>query len=281
MRGLFGLVLLAGMGLAGFAVYLVSQQLETQEAQLARERQLRAQAVQTTEIYAPARDLTYGELVLPEDIKLIPYPSNSLPEGVFASEEELFPEGVSVPRVVTAPMRVNEPILDNKVTEAGAPRGLTALLDPGTRAFPLPDGLTRAFAGELRTTDRIDLYWVGQINQGQRISRLVKSGLEIIAIEEPDVDGEGGGRGVVVQVSQADFADLQVLQAAGDLSLTPVARTDEVGGDVNIETSIEDVLGIEEVIIAPEPEAEPEPERCFVTQGFGANAVQIEIDCTD
>jgi pilus assembly protein CpaB len=148
------------------------------------------------------------------------------------------------------------------------------------RAFPLSNRLTEAFAGELRNSDRIDLYWVGSVGGGADISRLVKSRLEIIAIEEPDANGNGGGRGVVVQVSQEDFADLQVLQSAGSLSLTPVGRDDLEESDMTIETNIGTVLGIkEEVVVAPE--IIQEEQKCFVSQGFGVNAVQIEIECKD
>ncbi|WP_108816427.1 Flp pilus assembly protein CpaB [Loktanella sp. Alg231-35] len=280
MRAVFGLVLLIGMGLAGFAVYLVNEQMQSLEARANQERERARSAIQTVDIYAPSRNLTYGDLLLPEDVQIIKYARDHLPEGVFSTEEEMFPEGVTVPRVVKIPMQVNEPILAVKVTEAGAPRGLTALLDPGMRAFPLPDLMTRAFAGELRNSDRIDLYWVGSVSGAGNISRLVKSGLEIIAIEEPDEEGRGGGRGVVVQVSQEDFADLQVLQSAGTLSLTPVARNDEDGGDTNIETNIQDILGIEEVVVEQAPE-EVEPERCFVTQRNGTERIEVEFDCPD
>jgi len=275
MRAVFGLVLLVGMGLAGFAVYMVNQYMETQNAQLERERQRSREVIQTVEVYVPTRDITYGEFLRADDVKLVQYVRDNLPEGVFTTEEELFPQGLDVPRVVRIPMLINEPVLAVKVTEAGAPQGLTALLDPGMRAFPLPDGLTRAFAGELRVADRLDLYWVGRVGQGN-ISRLVKSGLEIIAIE----DGEGGGRGVVLQVTQADFADMQVLQSAGTLSLTPVARADADGGDTNIETSIQDVLGIEEVVVEQAPVIE-EPEECFVTQRNGTERIQVQIACPD
>lgn len=278
MRAVFGLVLLIGMGLAGFAVYMVNQYIETQDAQLARERERAREVVQTVEVYAPAREVTYGELLRAEDVKLILYASSNLPEGVFSTEEELFPQGLDVPRVVKVPMQINEPILAAKVTEAGAPRGLTALLDPGMRAFPLPDRMTRAFARELRIADRIDLYWVGQVGQGN-ISRLVKSGLEIIAIEGGE-DDDDQGRGVVVQVTQGDFADLQVLQAGGELSLTPVARSDAAGGDTNIETSIQDVLGIEEVIVEEAPVIEA-PEVCYRTERRGVETVTLEVPCED
>lgn len=270
MRAVFGLVLLIGMGLAGFAVYMVNQYMETQSTQLENERQRAASAIRTVDVYAPARDLTYGDLLRIEDVKVIKYARDFLPQGVFATEEELFPEGLNTPRVVRLPMQVNEPILTAKVTEAGAPQGITALLDPGMRAFPLSRTITQAFVSELRPTDRIDLYWVGRVGDGPSISRLVKSRLEIISMEPS----------VVIQVSQEDFADLQVLSAAGSLSLSPVGRDDLDAGDLTIETNIRDVLGIADVVVEPE-EVEVAPEQCFITQRSGTERIQVEVDCAD
>jgi len=280
MRAVFGLVLLVGMGLAGFAVYMVNQFMDTQASALERERQRANAVVQTTEIYAPSRDLTYGELLQPQDLKLIRYATQDLPLDVFQTEEELFPDGLDVPRIVKIPIHVNEPIMAYKVTEPGAPRGIPALLDAGMRAFPLPDSLVDDFAGEMRISDRIDLYWIGQLN-GESSSRLVKSGLEIISMEEPDVNGNGGGRNVFLQVTQSDFADLRVLQAAGNLSLTPVARADEQGGDTTIETDIRNALGLEAVVIEQAPEVEAAPEICTRSERRGINVVTFQVPCTE
>lgn len=278
MRAVFGLVLLVGMGLAGFAVYMVNQYMDSQAALLERERQRAANVVATIDVYSPSRDVTYGERLTIDDVKVIKYARDFLPEGVFRTEEELFPEGINAPRVVRIPMRINEPIIEAKVTRAGAPQGITALLDVGMRAFPIPDRITGAFAGELRIEDLIDLYWTGSVGNGRELSRLVKTRLQIIAIEEPDSDGNGGGRGVVVQVSPEDFADLQALQSAGNLSLTPVGSTDDVSSDERIETDIRTVLDIEEEeVIAPV--IEEAPEECFRTERRGVDRVQVPVLC--
>ena len=279
MRFVFGLVLLVGMGLAGFAVYMVNQFMGEQETALQRERQRAANVIQTSEIYAPNRNLTYGEFLRPGDVKTIRYATGDKPNGVFTSLEDLFPEGEDIPRVVKIPMHANEPILNYKVTEQGAPQGIPALLDPGMRAFPLPNSLVEAFAGEMRITDRLDLYWIGNIG-GERSSRLVKSALEIVSMDEPDVNGNGGGRNVFLQVTQEDFADLRVLQAAGSLSLTPVARVDEVGGDTTIQTTIFDALGIEPVEMV-EPEVVVAPEICTRRERRGLNIVVLQVPCDD
>ncbi|PUB16316.1 Flp pilus assembly protein CpaB [Yoonia sediminilitoris] len=282
MRAVFGLVLLIGMGLAGFAVYLANNYFAEQEAKLRQVAQRAASAVQTVDIYAPKRDMTYGELITPDDIHIIKYAADFLPEGVFRTEEELFPLGTSTPRVVRRPMETNEPILAVKVTEAGAPRGITALLKPGMAAFPLSDNMTEAFAGELRVSDRIDLYWVGSVGRGPEISRLVKERLEIIAMDEPDNRGRGGGGGVVLEVTQQDFADLQVLRSSGRLTLTPVATSDiSTVREAPVDTNLTTILGIKEPERVVEEVREPEPEECFIIRQKGTERERVVIPCSE
>ncbi len=277
MRAVFGLVLLIGMGLAGFAVYTVKGHFDQQERRLIQERQRAAEIVKTIDIYSPTRALTYGDLLTAEDVQLIKYAEDYLPEGVFKTEEELFPEGLDTPRVVTLPMQVNEPITATKVTEPGAPRGITALLEPGMRAYPLPASVTQAFVEELRPTDRIDIYWSGRLGDKQTTS-IILTGIEIISV---DADANRRGTGVVLQVTPEEFAALAAAQNAGSLSLTPVGTGDDTVVS-DIQTNIADVLGIEEIIVEEEPEeVVVEDKRCFVTRRVGTERTQEEIPCTD
>ena len=71
MRAVFGLVLVVGLGLAGFAVYMVQGYFQQQNAALARERAVAAQQVPTVEVYAVNRVVQYGEQIKPEDVVLI------------------------------------------------------------------------------------------------------------------------------------------------------------------------------------------------------------------
>lgn len=281
MRAVFGLVLLVGMGLAGFAIYLVKEQFDSQDARLNQVRERAASAVVTVEVYAPSRALTYGELITPEDVTLIQYARDFLPEGVFQTEEELFPDGLDTPRVVTRPMEINEPILAVKVTEPGAPRGITALLRPGMRAYPLPDRVTQAFSQELRPTDRVDIYWNGRLSSGRNSTSLIMTGLEVIAVDQPGARGRGG-RGVVLEVTPQDFAALSTAQNAGSLSLTPVGTGDNTVVQVET-TDIEAVLGIEAPVVeeAPAPVVEEAPKQCFITQRSGTESIRVQIQCPD
>lgn len=278
MRGVFGLVLLIGMGLAGFAVYMVKGYFDTQAVQLQRERARSAAAIVTVDVYAPTRDVTYGELLTPEDVQLIKYAKDFLPEGVFQTEEELFPAGLDTPRVVILPMQVNEPVLATKVTEPGASRGLTALVQPGMRAFPISGRVASGF-GALRPEDRVDVYWTGRLRNGSEVTNLLKSGLEIIAVTG-DQNSRGGPQNVVVQVTPEEVALLTQAENTGSLTLSLVGTGDQTAVSP-IQVDTRQITGESEEVVIDEPEPEPEEERCFVIQRNGTERIEVEIDCAN
>ncbi|WP_322889858.1 MULTISPECIES: Flp pilus assembly protein CpaB [unclassified Yoonia] len=277
MRAVFGLVLLVGMGLAGFAVYMVNQYMGTQTAQLERARQIAASALATVDVYAAARPITYGEQLTIDDVRIIKYPRDFLPAGTFATEADLFPLGPQAPRVVVLPMVANEVVISNKVSEAGASRGLTALVEPGMRAFPV-EGRVAAGFGILRPDDRIDVYWTGRLRDGREVTNLIKSGVQIIAVLG-DGEARGGPQSVVLQVSPEDVALLTQAQNSGRLSLALVGAGDITEtGPVTIDNSA--LTGEQDIVIEEAPVVE-EARRCFVTQRSGTESVQVEIECSN
>ncbi|WP_322894763.1 MULTISPECIES: Flp pilus assembly protein CpaB [unclassified Yoonia] len=275
MRVIFGLVLLFGMGLAGFAVYMVNQYMDSQTAALEQAQQLAATAPVTVEVYAVARSLTYGDQLTKDDVRVIPYVQDALPEGSFATEEELFPMGVDVPRIVVLPMLENEVIMASKVTEPGVSRGLTALVAPGYRAFPVQGRMAAGF-GTLRPDDRIDVYWTGRLRDGREVTNLIKSGLQIIAI----IGDSSAPENVVVQVTPEEVALLTQAQNSGMLTLSLVGTGDVTEtGPVTVDNS---ALTGEGDVVAPElPVVEEEARRCFVVQRSGTTRAEVEVECSE
>lgn len=273
MRALFGLVFLVGLGLAGFAVYMVNQYMSSQTTALERARQVAASAVETVDVHALTRPLTYGDLLTKDDVRIIKYVREFLPEGTFATEADLFPRGIDVPRVVILPMQANEIIMSSKVSEAGASRGLTALVEPGFRAFPVQGRIASGFGG-LQPNDRIDVYWTGRLRDGREVTNLIKSGVQIIAII-----GGGNSANVIIQVTPEEVALLTQAQNSGQLTLALVGTGDvEVTGPVTIDNSA--LTGEQDAVAAPAPVVE-EARRCFVTQRSGTTRTQVEIECSD
>ena len=277
MRGVFGLVLIVGMALAGFAVYMVNQQIEQKNNELARAQQQRDGAVKTVDVYSVNKAFTYGEVLTADDVVLIKYAQPHLPEGIVRNEEVLFPpEHPAKSRVVILPILPNEPLMENKLAAPGASRGLTALVDPGMRAFPIQGRVTGGF-GTLRPDDRIDLYWTGRLSNGREVTNLLKSSLQIIAV--PDEEGQRTGiNNVIVQVTPQEVAILTQAQASGSLTISLVGSGDNVAVSSEITADTQAVTGevIQEVVVEEEEEA---PKICYRYERRGTERVQIEIPC--
>ncbi|TNC70940.1 Flp pilus assembly protein CpaB [Rubellimicrobium roseum] len=292
MKNVFGLVLVAGLGLAGTAVYMVRGQFETQAVMLSQYEQALQAATPTVEVYAVNRRISYGESITPSDVQLIRYAEPFLPEGVFRTEEELFPEGPDVPRVALRPMELNEPLLVVKVTEPGGDVGITQRLTPGLRAFAIGVDATSGVSGFLRPGDRVDVYWTGTVEEGgqeaRQVTQLIESGLRLVAIDQStddtamDIDIASN---VTVEVTPQQVANLAQAQASGSLSLSLVGQTDDTVASA-IEVDQKALLGLEDapapapapVVMAPEPPPPP-PRICTVRTRKGAEVFETPVDC--
>ena len=287
MRGLFALVLLVGMGLAGFAVYMVQGFVSQQETALAQERTKTAQTVPTNQIYAPRRTITYGEPILPGDVTLIDYAIAFVPEGSFATLEEIFPDGEDVPRVALRQMEINEPILAIKVTQPGRDAGITSRLSRGMRAFTIKVDVASGVSGFLRPSHRVDVYWTGLAGNGsdnpQSFTQLIKSGVEIIAIDQT-ADGDRSGasiaRTVTVQVSPQDVGILAQAQSSGALTLSLVGDDDDSVSE-NVLVDQRALLGLAEDPVIAKVEVAPVDRVCTIKTRRGADVLQIPVPCSD
>uniref|UniRef100_UPI0040470E05 Flp pilus assembly protein CpaB n=1 Tax=Yoonia sp. TaxID=2212373 RepID=UPI0040470E05 len=284
MRSLFGLVLLLGMGLAGFAVYMVQGFVSDQQTALAQERAKAADTVPTTKIYAPTRTVLYGEPLTKDDVALIDYAIKYIPEGAFATFEELFPEGEGTPRVVLRQMEKDEPVLAIKVTEPGQDAGITSRLDRGMRAFTIKVDVASGVSGFLRPTDTVDVYWSGSVRGegNQSFTQLIKSNVEIIAIDQ-SANGERNeasiARTVTVQVSPQDVAVLAQAQSTGALSLSLVGDNDDtVTGEILVDQR--SLLGLA-APVAVQVEEVAQREVCTIITNKGGERIEVPIPCTN
>ena len=78
MRAVFGLVLIVGLGLAGFAVYMAKNYIDGYQRQLEAERQQRAPVIETVDIFVATRALQYGEALDKDAVRLTAFPKTSL-----------------------------------------------------------------------------------------------------------------------------------------------------------------------------------------------------------
>ncbi|MEM6739413.1 MAG: Flp pilus assembly protein CpaB, partial [Pseudomonadota bacterium] len=110
MRAVFALVLIAGIGLAGFAVYMAQGFLADMRAEVQRLEAEQAKFPQLTRIAVVTEEKAYGEALDPDTVKLIAWQADSVPEGAFTDLDVLFPAGAD-PRFVVRRFEPFEPII--------------------------------------------------------------------------------------------------------------------------------------------------------------------------
>ena len=285
MRMVFGLVLLAGIALAGGAVYMAKNYIGQYQTALAAERAQREKIVPTIPVYVAERPLKYGEALTAEDVRTVDWPENAIPEGAFTEDNPLYAEGETSVRVVLRAMEKDEAILAVKVTEPGEEAGLTSRLDRGMRAFAIKVDVASGVSGFLRPGDRVDVYWTGRVDQSLsatrgEVTKLIEPGVKLIAIDQNaagDLDGASIAQTVTVAVAPNQVATLAQAQSTGRLALSLVgAEDDTIAGAIEVDQRA--LLGI----AAQEVKAEVEAEKtCTIRTRRGADVVEIPIPCTN
>jgi pilus assembly protein CpaB len=289
MRMVFGLVLILGLGLAGFAVYMAQGFI----AQTQHERDLllaaQAQAPQLVDVVVVNKPLKYGERLTRADLDVVKWQADKVPEGAFnhavlpqggdPAIVPVFYEGETRPRAALRSYEKFEPLLAAKITLPGVDAGINANLSPGMRAFAINVDVSSGVSGFLRPGDRVDVYWSGSA-VGKDVTKLIEEGIRLIAIDQSaDADRSEEtliARTVTIEAEPKQVAALAQAQTTGRLTLSLVGTGDESAvGAVQIDQNT--LLGItqEEVVQA-------EPERvCTIRTNKGGEIVETQIPCTN
>ncbi|WP_071672662.1 Flp pilus assembly protein CpaB [Nioella nitratireducens] len=273
MRIIFGLVLIIGVGLAGFAVYVAKDRFTQYQAAIASQQDA---IVPTTTVYVVNRQMRYGEQIRPQDVSAIRWPEGNVPFGAFTSEEDLFPPDTDGLRTVLRVMERNEPVLVAKVTGPGEDAGVASRLADGMRALALRVDVASGVSGFLRPGDRVDVYWTGNA-RGQNVTRLIQASVQIIAIDQiadEDRNNPTIARTITVEAPPDQVAALAQAQATGNLTLALVGVRDQTLS-ANVEVDQDSLLGV----VA---EAAPQgPRICTVRNRRGAEVVVTQVPCTN
>ena len=285
MRLIFGLVLVVGVGLASFAVYMARDYIGDYQAELARERATRDQIVPTVEVVVANRQLGYGERITAEDVRTVKWPETAIPEGAFVGLEAMFPDGDKELRTALRAMEKDEALLAIKVTEPGEDAGVSSRLTKGMRAFAIRVDVASGVSGFLRPGDRVDVYWSGRLpsasNEGeQEVTQLIQSGVRLIAVDQT-ADGDRRdptiARTVTVEATPLQVATLAQAQNTGSLSLSLLGSTDDTVTDDDVAINQNALLGItrQQVVEVQQKQV------CTIRTRRGAETIETPIPCTN
>jgi pilus assembly protein CpaB len=173
-------------------------------------------------IVVAAAPLGFGSQVTPENVKEIPWSANALPDGAFATKQELLSGGRRMALVSIAP---NEPVLRARVTAPGQRAALSSMLDPGKRAVTVRVDDVRGVAGFIQPGDRVDVVLIrteaeSKLKEGY--SDVILQYAKVLAIDQ--ITGERPeqptiAKAVTLEVSSEEAQKILLATNVGRLTL--------------------------------------------------------------
>jgi pilus assembly protein CpaB len=219
-----------------------------------------ADAAPIGSIVVAAKPLAFGAVVTADNVSEIPWAAAALPEGAFATKDDLLKDGR---RVVLSPLAPNEPVLRSKTGERGS---LSSLLQEGKRAVTVRVDDVRGVAGFILPGDFVDVVLIAEDSAARRenYSEILLQNLKVLAVdqlaserqEQPTVP-----KAVTLEVTPEQAQKILLATNIGRLSLTLRRLTDINLADSRrvTEKDLGDGRSIVQRVVAPPPAPPPPP----------------------
>lgn len=142
----------------------------------------------TSEVVVAARELPLGTVLTVEDVKLIDWPGEAVPEGYSSSVEEVLGRGV------ITHVALNEPLISSKIAVKEAGGGLPIVIPEGSRAVSVRVDDVISIAGFTVPGTRVDV--MVTVDQGQGsdnpITKLILQNIQVLTSGQAVEQGPNG-----------------------------------------------------------------------------------------
>lgn len=175
-------------------------------------------------VVVASKDLTFGETLEPDDMKVAMFPKGSVPKGSYAVEDSLLGQ------VTKVFLMENEPILDSKLSSKGG--GLSLLIDISKRASSIQVDKVSGVSGFILPGDRVDVILTVKRpgSSSDAIAKTILQNVEVLAAGEKTQ--QKGNKIITVQavtllVDPEGAQDLALASSEGKLHLALRNPTDD------------------------------------------------------
>jgi pilus assembly protein CpaB len=172
-----------------------------------------------TPVAVAVDDINLGQPLNPNLIRVINWPSGSVPPGAFSDAKSL--DG----RVVRTSLARGEPVLESKLAPVGTKGGLSAVIDKGDRAITVRVNDVVGVAGFALPGNYVDVIVNTQqsgTGNDQQISKIVLEKILVLAVAQQvsrDDTQPKVVNAVTLQVTPEQAEKLDVARSVGSLSL--------------------------------------------------------------
>jgi len=182
--------------------------------------------VSTTPVMVAAKDIAYGEKILPELSRIVQWPSDALPAEIVNTHAELF-EGPEAPRIALRSLAAGEPFLKAKVSGFGERPILSRKVAEGMRAFSVRINDVSGVSGFILPGDRVDVMLTRQLDGTGGLENLatvvILQNVTVLGIDQMSsetADEPVIGESATFEVTPEQAQKLALASQVGTLSLS-------------------------------------------------------------
>jgi len=226
-------------------------------------------------------DIPAGTKVIAEQLDVVQFPQNAMPNGVFDSPDKL------VGRVAVMQIAQREPVTDYKLAAVGSAGGLSAVIPEGYRAMTVKVDDVQGISGFIMPGALVDVVVVINPTEQQQnpISKIVLQNIKVLAngqnIDRPKNDRDPESvKAVTLQVTPDQAERLALASTEGKLQLVmrnAVDQDDEQTQGVDKRS----LLGGEHAAPVPDPgtmkSEQPKPAQPIMRRSMSFAPVKPEI----
>lgn len=209
--------------LAVAAVFGVQTYIDNQRQQI--EQAARVERGEPQNSIVVARNaMRFGERITAEKLQLIPWASDTLPDGAFTSIADLEGATDETARFVLSSIERGEPVLSAKITNPGQRAKLSTAISPGMKAVSIRVNDVLGVAGFVLPGDRVDILLTRSEGGrgGEAFVDVLLQGVRVVAIDQTADDTRDQPsvvRTVTFEVTTEEAQKLTLGATVGTLSL--------------------------------------------------------------
>jgi pilus assembly protein CpaB len=186
----------------------------------------------TADIWVAARDIKVGTRVGDADVKVVRFPSDDLPDGVFFSKNKVVGRGAILP------ISKGEFLLPSKLAAENSGTGLPSLIPPGMRAVSVRVNDVVSVAGFVIPGTRVDVLLTGTPPGGKEpVTTTVLENALVRAVGQR-IEGASGDPQtapvITLLVSPEDAQKLTLATSEGRIQLSLRNLTDSEQANLNL-----------------------------------------------
>lgn len=202
---LFAVALILGIGAAMFANSWIQTKLQP----------VASNNENTSPVVVAALEISFGQSIEKEHIKLVDMPKNSIPDSAFNAIEEV--EG----KIANTKIFKGEPIVSKRIVDAGQGSTLAALITPKMRAVTVRVNDVIGVAGFLLPGNHVDVLSSKKINKKAYTDTLIEN-VKVLAVDQtasPEKDKPIVVRAVTLELNPEQAEKLIKATTEGSVQL--------------------------------------------------------------